>query len=268
MADQPGVPATLTLAEARRRGQGSAHLDADPTYARLILRRISPVISWAAVRYTGLGADAITSLSIGLGVLGGLLVALGTPVSALAAVVLLQSACLLDIVDGEVARIRGTASRRGTYLDLIGHFLQNRALYAGAGLSLVWVTGGAWWALAAAFLALGFAVPFGHYAALQARGGTAAGNPDHGPRVAVARPRGTNPVAWLAWLYRRAAFLWAYPASMNAFCVAILVDLARAGAGDPRPLAVPGLLAIFGPTLALKQLANALRLLRTGPWTT
>src|SRR3954447_10672119 len=121
-------PQRLTLEEARRLGQGSAHLDADPTYARRLIRRISPYVSWFVATRTGLSADAITTLSIVSGIAGGLLVAGDvqgplTPVTDLAAVVLLQLASLLDVADGEVARIRGTAGRRGTYLDLIGHFL-------------------------------------------------------------------------------------------------------------------------------------------------
>ncbi|MCI0343878.1 MAG: CDP-alcohol phosphatidyltransferase family protein [Chloroflexi bacterium] len=259
----------LSLAEARRLGQGSAHLDADPTYARFVMRRVSPGVSWLICRFTSLSADAVTFLSIVSGIAGGLLVAPGSLATNMLALILLQLAYLLDVVDGEVARIRGTASPRGTYLDLIGHFLQNRALYAGAGLSLIWLTGGAWWALTAAFLALGFTVPFGHYALIQTRGPSAdaTANPDHGPRVAVARPSGSDPIGLLAWLYRRLSFLWAYPASMNVFCLALVVDLVRAAAGDSAPLAVPGLLAIFGPTLAVKQIGNALRILQRGSWT-
>jgi hypothetical protein len=259
--------AGLTVAEARRRGQGSAHLDADPTYARWVARRLSPFASWAICRFTGLSADAITVASIATGVGGGLLVASGTAAGAIVAVVLLQLAYLLDVVDGEVARIRGTAGRRGTYLDLIGHFVQNRALYAGAGWLLIEAAGGAWWSIAIVMATLAFSVPFGHYArihVLRDAGGTE--HPDHAPRVAIRRPSGLRPLSLGAWAYRRVAFLWNYPAAMNLFCVALLIDAVRLLGGASGSLAVPVLLAVFGPTLALKQVAHALRLLRTTDW--
>ena len=268
MAD--GRSATrLTLAEARRRGQDSAHLDADPTYARLALRRVSPAISWFVVRYTPMSADGVTVLSIVLGVIGGLLVAVGTPASAVAALVLIQTAYLLDIADGEVARIRGTSGRRGTYLDLVGHFLQNRALYAGASLSLIAVTGGTWWAVSVGLLTLGFSMPFGYYARLHVQAGTvavSAANPEHGSRLRVARPGGADPGRWAGWLYRRAAFIWNTPASMNLFSIALLIDALRGAGGTTDPLAVPVLIAVFGPTLAAKQVGNAIRLLRSADW--
>jgi hypothetical protein len=257
----------LTLGEARRLGQGSAHLDADPTYARWIARRISPYASWAICRYTGLSADAVTVASITSGILGGLIVAVGGLASAVVAILLLQLAYLLDVVDGEVARIRGTAGRRGTYLDLIGHFLQNRALYAGAGWLLISRSGDAWWAIVITMAALGLSVPFGHYARIHVLRDTAGGeNPDHGPRVAVGRPTQLTPRAVAVWAYRRVSFIWNYPAAMNLFCVALLVDVGRGIAGAPEALAVPATFAVFGPTLALKQVGHALRLLRSTDW--
>ena len=257
----------LTIGEARRRGQGSAHLDADPTYARWIARRISPYASWAICRFTALSADAVTVASITTGILGGLLVAAGSVASAVVAIVLLQLAYLLDVVDGEVARIRGTAGRRGTYLDLIGHFLQNRALYAGAGWLLISRTGDAWWAIAITMAALGLSVPFGHYARIHVLRDVSGGeNPDHGPRVTVGLPSRLTPRSLIGWAYRRVAFIWNYPAAMNLFCLALVVDVGRGIAGSPEALAVPALFAVFGPTLALKQIGHALRLLRSTDW--
>lgn len=257
----------LTVAEAKQLGQGSAHLDADPTYARWIVRRISPYLSWFLAVRTPMSADAVTLLSIGSGVVGGLLVAPGLALTNLLALVLLQVAYLLDVADGEVARIRGTAGRRGTYLDLIGHVLQNRALYAGAAFSLVWTSGGAAWAIALGFLTLGLATPFGHYARLNVLGAAAGGgHPDHGPRTTAARPATGGLRAWGGWLYRRVSFLWNYPASMNLFSLALIVDIARMLAGASGALAVPLLIAVFGPTMALKHVAHAIRLLAPANW--
>jgi phosphatidylglycerophosphate synthase len=254
----------LTLAEARARGQGSAHLDADPTFARVIVRKISPRLSWAIARHTGLAADHVTFASIASGIIGGLLVGAGSLPLDLLAVVLLQLAYLLDVADGEVARIRRSAGRRGTYLDLLGHVLQNRALYAGATISLLAVTDRAPWAIAVGFVTLAFAMPFGHYARMQVLG-TPAENPEHGGRV-TAGPATPGLAGAIRRAYRRLSFLWNYPASMNLFCVALLVDSARFAAGAGTALAIPVLIALFGPSLAAKQVAHAVLLLRRRDW--
>lgn len=254
----------LTLSAARAVGQGSAHLDADPTYARRFIRRISPFVSWSIVRWTGLKADHVTFLSIGAGVVGGLLLAAGSLPGDIAALALLQAAYLLDVADGEVARIRGTAGRRGTYLDLIGHILQNFALYAGAAISLIVVTDRAGWAIAIALVTMGLTLPFGYYARLHVVGVPGA-HPEHGGRLVVPARR-PGLLGAIRYLYRRVAFLWNYPASMNLFCVALLVDIARFGAGATSALAVPALIVFFGLSLAIKQIASALLLLRQPDW--
>jgi hypothetical protein len=260
--------ARLTLAEARRLGQSSAHLDADPTYARWVMRRVSPALSAAIVNFTPLSADAVTVLSISSGVLGALALVPGTGAFDLVAVLLLQIAYLCDVADGEVARIRGTAGPRGTYLDLIGHVLQNRALYGAAAYLLIVETGFAPWSIVIGLAAVGLAGAFGEQALRQVLGSAAPpGQPAHGRLTTTSgEPLRIGPGA-LGWVYRRVAFLWNYPASMNLFCLAALADAGRTIA-DPasRPLVVPGLFAAFGLTLALKQLANALRLLRASVW--
>jgi phosphatidylglycerophosphate synthase len=258
--------ARITFEAARELAQRNVHLDADPTYARLFLRRVSPYVSWFLAAYTSLSADAVTVMSIACGIAGGLAVAGGPPGWSIVAIVLLQLAYLLDVADGEVARIRGTAGRRGTYLDLIGHFLQNRALYIGAGWSLIEVTGRETWAIVVALLAVGFSMPFGLYARNQVMREASSGHPDHGVRVRVTRPTSGDPRRWIAWAYRRIAFIWNYPAFMNLFCLALAIDVVRSVLGDIGALAVPVLIAIFGPTLAAKQVAHAIRLLRPSDW--
>jgi hypothetical protein len=67
-------------------------------------------------------------------------------------------------------------------------------------------------------------------------------------------------------LYCRARFIWSVPASMNLFSAAILVDCARFVAGANSALALPVLVVLFGPSLAAKQVVNALLLLRLRDW--
>lgn len=268
MADQPAPPRPLSLAQVREGGQHHRHLLADPTYARVLMRRISPYVTFLIARYTSISADAVTASSIASGIAGGVAIVVPSAATYLLAVVLLQVAYLLDVVDGEVARVRGTASLRGTYLDLVGHFIQNRALYGAAGYVLMVETGFAPWAALLALLGVAFASPFGEQARLQVLGTRpSAAELTHGRIESPPLGAGASPPALLHWLYRRVAFLWNYPASMNIYCLALLVDAARLGFGDSvRPLALPALAGIFAGTLAIKQLANVVRILRADSW--
>lgn len=251
------MPVRPTLAEVRDRGQNNPHLLADPAYARLVVRRVSPFVAYAVVRFTPLSADVVTAGAIGSGILAALCLLPATPAFEIGAVLLLQLAFLLDVADGEVARARGTASRRGTYLDLIGHMFQNIALYACAGAVLVRVSGGAWWALAVALLAMGFAQPFGFYAALQVRGHGEGTGPHGGLRRSTSGG------------FRRVTFLWNYPASMNLFSVALFVDaVAQISGVIQAPVIIATFYALFGSALVIRHLLHALRLLGSTDWTT
>jgi phosphatidylserine synthase len=270
MGDQPPSARPRTLAQVRDAGQNDRHLLADPTYARVIVRRISPYVTFLITRFTPLPADTVTGLSIAAGVAGGLLIVPAAGAAYLLAVVLLQLAYLLDVVDGEVARVRRTSGLRGRYLDLAGHFIQNRALYGAAGYALMVEAHFAAWATALAMLGVAFASPFGDQARLNVTGERpAAADVSHGRIAASPFPSGASPLAILYWLYRRVAFVWNYPASMNLFCLALLADAARMTFGAAaRPLVLPIFAGAFAGTLAAKQLANAVRILRSGSWTT
>jgi len=257
----------LSRSEVQGRAQDDPHLLADPTYARLVMRRVSPPVTYAIVRWTSLSADAITGLAILCGLAAALVILVATAPAFLLAALLLQLSYLFDTVDGEVARVRGTAGKRGTYLDLIGHILQNRGLYAASSVVLLRLVDHAWWALAIAFAGLALASSFGEQARAQVVGSTAGLAAAHGAASAGARPPIRRPGALLYWSYRRVAFVWAYPASMNLFCLALLADAARLWY-DPssEPLVLPAFTAVFLATLALKQLTNAVRLLDRSLW--
>jgi phosphatidylglycerophosphate synthase len=258
----------ISLAEVRSKGQDHPHLQADPTYSRLVMRRLSPAVTWAIVRGTPFSADAVTGLAIASGLAAAALVLAATPPAYIAAALLLQLAYLFDTVDGEVARVRGTAGKRGTYLDLIGHVLQNRALYAAGSVELLRATATAPWALVAVMAGLALASPFGEQARAQTLGASVNLPSAHGAARVEARPAGGSLAAQLYWAYRRVAFLWAYPASMNLFCIALGIDAALLAVGAERaPTALPALTAAFLVTLAVKQLANAIKLLDRRHWT-
>lgn len=257
---------SISLREVRDR-QSHPHLSEDSAYAALVMRRISPLLTWLVVRYTPLSANSVTSGAIVSGVAAALLLFVPGAVPCLAAVALLQFGFLCDVADGEVARIRGTASRRGQYLDLIGHAFQDRSVYVASAYLTIVATGYAPAAIVLVLIALVFTHPFGIYAR-----GTVLGalnvkdDATHGIRRPVVAPRRWTPATVLYYGYRRAAFLWNYPASMNLFCLAILGDAVRFGMGAGGPLILPAFYLVFGPTRSFKQIANALRLLRSREW--
>lgn len=265
---------TATFREMREKAQNHPHLAADPLYGRLVMRRLSPYLTWLTVRYTSLSADAVTMIAIASGVAAAIVLLFSSTLPYLAAVLLLQFSYLCDTFDGEVARVRGTASKRGTYLDLVGHVIQNRALFATSGVVFARTTDYSWWALAIVLLGLSFAAPFGYQSRLTVVGNSAAAlqAPSDGETNPHARPGSLRwPVAvnfgdrvW--WLYRRLSFIWAYPALMNSYCVALIADAVRFAAGADEPIILPAFTALFLVTLALKQVGNAVNLLRSDFW--
>lgn len=97
-------------------------------YGPLVSRRISYVLAWLIVRHTSLTANAVTCVMVACGVIGVLLCAVPDAVLRLLGVILLHLWLVLDAVDGEVARGRGTSSPAGIYLDAVGHYLVNPGL--------------------------------------------------------------------------------------------------------------------------------------------
>jgi phosphatidylglycerophosphate synthase len=258
----------LTIAQVRMKAQDHPHLAADPTYGRVVMRRLSPYVTWLVVNRTGLGADAVTSLAILCGMGGALTFLVASPGTYLLGVLLLQLAYLLDTVDGEVARVRGTSSKRGTYLDLIGHVLQNRMLLGVTCFLFIEVAGYAWWALAISFAGLALGSPFGMLSRMQVAGVEVdVTEVAHGHDHVASWPSGGGIAQRAGWIYRRLAFVWNYPASMNFFCLAALADVGRfAIGGQQAPLVLPLFAGAFAATATVKQVASALRLLRRPLW--
>jgi len=247
--------------------QMDAHLAADPTYATLVMRRISPYLTWLIVRFTPISADMITWGSIVSAVAAAALLLYPSAPSFLAAVVLLQLSYLFDVSDGEVARIRGTAGKRGAYLDLVGHHIQDHCLWLAAGYQLASLSAMNPYVIAVVLLSIAFADPFGIQARSCVLGTVDLEDPVHGIHRTVTLPERMSLTSLAYYSYRRGAFLWNYPAAMNLFCVAILADAGRlAVMPGVQPLLLPLLYLVFGPTRAAKQLANAFRLLRRVHW--
>lgn len=256
----------LPLSEVRRR-QHHPHLDVDPLYSRLVMRRLSPFMTWFVYNFTPLTANAITLCAIVSGVVASALLLLPTTPTYLSAAFLLQFAYLCDTSDGEVARLRGSASKRGTYYDMLGHILQDRALFVAAALELILLSGFSYPVVLLSLVSVAFTEPFGVHARVIIAGSIDDADPVHGARRPVVRSSGSGLAGNMYYAYRKLAFLWGYPAAMNLFCVSILIDAARfAIFPGAVATALPLLYLVFGPTLVIRQFGNALRLLRVANW--
>jgi phosphatidylglycerophosphate synthase len=256
----------LSLDEVRRLGQGDPHLLMDPWYGKQVMRRASPFCTYLVVTRTALSADAITGFSISMGVVAGVLLFGQEPWLYAVSILLLQLSYLFDTFDGEVARVRGTASKRGTYLDLVGHIVQNSFLYSGVlYLVLAQLEPPVWlWCVLLPTLSLWH--PIGVYASYAVAGGNSEIRAHQSRRVGESKPRSKSLAGVSIWIYRRIEFMWNYPASMNIFCVALAFQVVLESVrGRSTPVvAVVGL--VFLLTLAVKQLASALLHLKDARW--
>jgi phosphatidylglycerophosphate synthase len=142
----PSRPARPSIAELRSVCQPPATLNranAEHWAGRLYMRRASIYLTRVLLRL-GVSADAVTSIMVAVGVLGGLALLLPGLPGAITAVVLIQAYLLLDCCDGEVARWRGTSSVRGIYLDRVGHYLTEATLLAALGFRAAGLGANVW----------------------------------------------------------------------------------------------------------------------------
>ena len=102
-------------------------------WARLYGRRLSLPVTRLALK-TPLSANAISVISIIIGAAGGVCFAFNAAGWNIAAVALLLFSWILDCVDGEVARARGTCSLDGEFIDACRHQIVAPAIFAGLAL--------------------------------------------------------------------------------------------------------------------------------------
>lgn len=124
----------------------------DGWYSVTVLRRLSkPLTAIAARRDWAPNAITIVSLLVGLCAAG--FFALGSRWALVAGAVLLQASLVIDCSDGEVARLTGRFSRSGAWLDAVTDRVKEFAAYAGlaAGAGAVWGVD-VWWLAAAAMV--------------------------------------------------------------------------------------------------------------------
>ena len=100
---------------------------------RLYMRRLSLHVT-RRVLPAPITPNGWTVIMIVVGVAGAVVLALPGILTALLAALAIQAYLLLDCVDGEVARWRGSTSAAGVYLDRLGHYTVEAALLAGLGV--------------------------------------------------------------------------------------------------------------------------------------
>jgi phosphatidylglycerophosphate synthase len=124
---------------------------------RLYMREVSIRMTRLVIP-TPVSADALTWAMLGCGVVAALVLTIPHVWAAVIAVLLIQLQCLLDCMDGELARWRRKTGPVGIYVDRLGHYVTDGCLaiavgvHADGGLGSIagWTTVG----LAAGFLSL------------------------------------------------------------------------------------------------------------------
>jgi hypothetical protein len=233
-----------------------------------------PVAKWLSMLAwkVGVGAHAVTVLSVVAALLSGLLIATGTRAGAGVAAFFLLISVVFDRVDGLLARARRTVTPFGAWLDVTTDRLREAAVVIGIGIAVAQQSTPRW-ALASAVLAT---LTLAHLAAESsrtARGWGGAPSPvrlpldrlDEPPMPPVPPPPGRPVPAWLPFSISRGdggvvavlGLLFVPPdvllvvlavlAALSALACLLLVGLARAFPAAQRQLvalADPGPLAL------------------------
>ena len=96
-----------------------------------ILSGIAKPITWALTKTTSITATQVTLLSMGFALLSALLSVFGLFVWGFISFCVF---ILLDHVDGQVARVRGTQGPSGVYLDSRAHYIVEPLFFIGLGV--------------------------------------------------------------------------------------------------------------------------------------
>ena len=176
-----------------------------------------PVAKWLSMMAwkVGVGAHAVTAVSVVSALMSGLLIATGTRMGAAVGALFLLVSVILDRVDGLLARARRTVTPFGTWLDVTTDRLREAAVVIGLGVGVAEFASPRW-AMASAVLAT---LTLAHLAAASsrtARGWGGAPTPvrlpldrlDEPPMPLVPPPSGRPAPAWLPFSISRGDGAW------------------------------------------------------------
>ncbi len=116
----------------------------DGFYSTMVVRRASKPLTRMAIR-AGWTPNAITIVSLIVGLAAAASFATGSWVWVLAGAVLLQLSLVIDCVDGEVARATGRFSSLGAWLDAATDRVKEFAVYAGLAIGAGRNGDDVWW---------------------------------------------------------------------------------------------------------------------------
>jgi phosphatidylglycerophosphate synthase len=102
----------------------------DGWFNRLVDRKISRALTRLLLP-TGVSPNAVTLTSIAIGLLGGVLFAVGGPRAGLAGALLFLASTIIDGCDGELARLTFRESPFGARLDVVGDNVVHVAVFGG-----------------------------------------------------------------------------------------------------------------------------------------
>jgi hypothetical protein len=143
-----------SLAELSDLCQKPNHRRVGNWVARRITRPAALPITWLILP-AGISAHTVTLIAWGCGIAAAVALGWGTSASWLTAALLLQLWYLLDHVDGQIARYRGTDSLDGVQLDYLMHHTLNLLIPLGAGYGAFVQTAEPLWLLAGLAWGLG-----------------------------------------------------------------------------------------------------------------
>jgi phosphatidylserine synthase len=125
----------------------------DGFYSVFFLRRVSKLLTWAAVK-VGATPNQITIASFAIGLYAAFLFAQGDTWSLIGGAILLQVSIIVDCVDGEIARYTRKFSELGAWLDAITDRVKEYAVFLGLAYGAYVHNGQNLWVLAAVLMAI------------------------------------------------------------------------------------------------------------------
>lgn len=202
---------SVSLAEVRKKSK--RHNYEDNRRTMFFSSRVSVYFTYLFAR-AGLSADAATLAFALAGLAACALAYLPLAYSPMLAFLAYRLHVILDVVDGEVARFRGTASPAGAYADFVTHYFVYTHIGFACGMN-AFFTGGR-----IIDIVLGFLISFGLVMNLAAKDCWYRANFGKGSRVEAQRPlwRGAGPTLLAARLAGVNCFFALYALASLAAC--------------------------------------------------
>jgi phosphatidylglycerophosphate synthase len=220
-----------TILELEQRCQKPDYRRVGNVMARRITRPLALRVTWL-IAPTNISAHAVTLLAAATGVLAAVALGWPDPRTWMAGVVLLQLWYVLDHVDGQLARLRATASLDGVQLDYLMHHLMALVIPIGVGDGIAGLAGQAYfraagvvWGVAALMIGLHNDTRYKAFVqrlkrvrgSLQVVGGGGAR-----PQPAALPER--NVRAWAGWLARKACEIHVTMNMLSLLALVMLLD--------------------------------------------